>query len=118
MTGKYLGKEDLLQSLFITFCRLERKRPACAPSIWVDFSIIRLLLRLFQDSDAIQLLVINFFHRSLQVFLAWSKHMVHYSDGNDPSFSVVSHGADTADKVIVDFQHVVNHKSTYAGPYH
>ena len=38
--------------------------------------------------------------------------MVHYSDGNDPGFPVVCHGADAADKVIVDLQHVVNHEDT------
>lgn len=44
--------------------------------------------------------------------------MVHYSDGNDPGFPVVCHGADAADKVIVDLQHIVDHEPAYSGPYH
>ena len=76
------------------------------------------LLRLFQDRGILQLLVIKFSYRFLQIFFTRSKHVVHYSEGNDLGVSIVSHSADAADKVIFDLQHVVNHESAYAGPYH
>ena len=72
------------------------------------------LLRLFQDRGILQLLVIQFFDGLLQSFFTRSKHVVHYSEGNDLGISIVSHGADAADKVIFDLQHVVNHESAYA----